>query len=82
VTCEIVFWRGYRKARFYACTLDHAGELVALAESPAFRSPGKDIPDRADGAVEAHEALTELLLSDGWQLARRGPGWYQATFSR
>lgn len=82
ITCEIVFWRGYRKARFYACVFDEAGEPLALAESPEFRSPGKDFPDQTDATVAAHDALTESLLAEGWELVRRGPGWYQAKFRR
>ncbi len=82
IACEIVFWRGYRQARFYACVLDKAGEPLAVAESPAFRSPGTNTPDRTDATVAAHDALTEALLSDGWELVRKGPGWYHATFRR
>lgn len=82
VTCQVVFWRGYRKARFYACIFDDAGEPLALAESPAFRSPGKDVPERTEASVAAHDGLTALLLADGWELVRKGPGWYQATFRR
>jgi hypothetical protein len=82
VTCEIVFWRGYRKARFYACVFDQAGERLALAESPEFRSPGKDFPDQTESTVAAHDRLTEQLLAEGWELLRKGPGWYQAKFRR
>ena len=82
LTCEIVFWRGYRQARFYACVLEETGEPLAVAESPAFRSPGTSMPDRTEATVAAHDALTEALLSDGWELVRKGPGWYQAKFRR
>ena len=80
MTCEIVFWRGYRKARFYACVFDDGGKPLALAESPEFRSSGKDFPDQTESTVAAHDRLTEQLLAEGWELIRKGPGWYQATF--
>lgn len=80
LTCEIVFWRGYRQARFYACVLEESGEPLAVAESPAFRSPGTNIPDRTEATVAAHDTLTDALLNDGWELVRKGPGWYQAKF--
>lgn len=81
-TCQIVFWRGYRKARFYACVFDEADEPFAFAESPAFKAPRTPLPDATEQAVAAHDALTESLSQEGWDLVAKGPGWYDATFRR
>lgn len=82
VTCQIVFWRGYRKARFYACVFDDSDQPFALVESPAFRAPRTPFPDQTERAVAAHDALTDLLIREGWTVVLKGPGWYEATFGR
>jgi hypothetical protein len=79
-TCEIAFWRGYRKGAFYARTYLE-GEEVAVAESPAFRPIG-DEPDRTDEAEAAYEALCEALAEAGWHRVGAGTDWYGGTFRR
>jgi hypothetical protein len=80
-TCVIDFWRGYRKAVFYARTVD-AGEELAVAESPKFRPRGNGTPDRTDEAAAAHAALVARLEAEGWRRARGGSAWYDVTFAR
>jgi hypothetical protein len=83
LTCQIVYWRGYRKSAFYARAFDKEGYEVALAESPVFKTRGKDGPDRTDDeAIAAHQALVAQLTSDGWELAGGGSTWFDQTLRR
>lgn len=81
LTCRVEFWRGYRKAAFYARTLD-GSEEVAVAESPLFRARGNGVPDRTDEAAAAYAALVERLQDDGWRRVATGSAWFDATFAR
>ena len=80
-TCKIEFWRGYRKAAFYARTVD-GGEELAVAESPMFRARGNGVPDRTDEAAAAYAALVERLEAEGWRRVSHGADWFDATFAR
>jgi hypothetical protein len=80
-TCQISFWRGYRKAAFYA-GMFYEGEDVAVAESPHFRAHGNGLPDPTPEAEEAYDALRERLEADGWTLARAGDTWFDHVFER
>jgi hypothetical protein len=80
LTCEVIFWRGYWKAKFYACTRNEFGEQLAIAESPFFRPHSKTNPERTDSAVRAHDELSSTLIESGWECVRTGPAWYQARF--
>jgi hypothetical protein len=80
--CEIVFWRGYRKAAFYARIFDEAGEALAVAESPFFRFSGNGIPDATAESESAYEDLVERLEHDGWESLDHGSTWYGHFFRR
>ena len=82
--CEILVWRGYAKARFYA-RLDiesHEGDEFAVAESPTFRFRGNGTPDDTDAAHEAHEALVNRLIDKGWEPEDTTGPWYAVRFRR
>jgi hypothetical protein len=79
-TCDILFWRGYRKAAFYGRTFDEAGEPVAVAESPFFRPEGNGAPHPTDAAKAAYEALRSQLAAAGWEPVSSGGDWYEETF--
>jgi hypothetical protein len=82
-TCEIVWWRGYVKSGFYAV---HSSSTDDVSEeplaSPLFRTKRGQPPAEAGEAREAHRALVERLLTEGWEIRRRGSTWYSQTFVR
>jgi hypothetical protein len=78
-TCEISFWRGYRKGAFYARTYD-GEEEVAVGESPLFRPHGNGLPEPTLEAEDAYNALCEQLEREGWTLVETGETWFDATF--
>jgi hypothetical protein len=80
--CEIVFWRGYRKAAFYARIFDEADEPLAVAESSFFRYSGNGIPDATAEAESAYDELVERLEQDGWESVDQGTTWYGDVFRR
>lgn len=80
--CAIRFWRGYRKANFYACVFTDDGEPLAVAESPLFRARGTGIPDKTDEAVAAYDALCKKLEDNGWQRASPGKTWFGDVFTQ
>lgn len=82
LTCQIAYWRGYRKSAFYARAFDEEGYEVAVAESPLFKTQGKGTPDRTEDAVAAHKALLAQLSSDGWELQGGGDTWFGKTLRR
>lgn len=82
LTCDIVFWRGYRKAAFYARVFDETGEPLAVAESAFFRSHGNGSPERTGEAEAAYNDLRARLIRDGWQPVGAGGAWYEETFRR
>src|SRR5689334_13774467 len=77
--CVVEVWRGYTTASFIARIGD---ELVA--ESPSFRSRGKQAPAETPAAQSALEALTAALLETGWSAApdNGGPAWFELAFDR
>jgi hypothetical protein len=79
-TCDIVFWRGYRKAAFFGRTFDETGEAVAVAESPFFRPQGNGAPDPTEAAKAAYEALRSQLIAGGWEPVAAGDDWFDETF--
>jgi hypothetical protein len=79
-TCDILFWRGYRKAAFYGRTFDETGEAVAVAESPFFRPQGNGAPDPTEAAKAAYEALRSQLIVAGWEPVTAGDDWFDETF--
>jgi hypothetical protein len=81
--CEILVWRGYAKARFYArLDIEHEGEEFAVAESPTFRFRGNGTPDDTSAAHEAHEALVSRLIDKGWEPEEATGPWYALRFRR
>ena len=78
-TCDILFWRGYRKAAFYARTFDETGD-VAVAESPFFRPQGNGKPEPTEAAKAAYEALRSELIALGWEPVAAGDDWFDETF--
>jgi hypothetical protein len=80
LTCKIAFWRGYRKAAFYAQIPDLSGEHLAVAESPLFRAEGNGIPERTDQAQAAYNHVREELLRAGWEPLAGGRYWFEETF--
>jgi hypothetical protein len=81
LTCEISFWRGYRKSAFFART--HVdGETVAVAESPLFRARGNGLPDESGEALAAYEALREKLERQGWEPSGSRGTWFGQVFRR
>jgi hypothetical protein len=77
--CLIELWRGYTTASFIARTED---ELVA--ESPSFRSRGRQAPAQSDATTEALSALTSELVLTGWSAAPDdgGDNWFDLAFLR
>jgi hypothetical protein len=80
--CEIRFWRGYRKANFYACVFSVDGETLAVAESPFFRARGGGMPEQTEEAVAAYDALRQRLEQSGWEHAASGRTWFGDVYSR
>jgi hypothetical protein len=78
--CDVFFWRGYRKAAFYACVFDETGEAVAVAESPPFRPRGNGAPEPTEAAKAAYEALRSELIEAGWEPLANGGDWYENSF--
>jgi hypothetical protein len=79
-TCDILFWRGYRKAAFYGRTFDETGEAVAVGESPFFRPQGNGAPDPTEAAKAAYEVLRSQLIAAGWEPVAAGDDWFDETF--
>jgi hypothetical protein len=82
LTCEILFWRGYRKATFYARIFSLDGEPLALAQSSEFRARGNGIPEQTEEAVAAYEELRARLEQWGWQHVGSGRAWFGDVFTR
>jgi len=79
-TCELRWWRGYVKSRFYAVAIEADGSRATIAQSPDFSwrhgSPPTEIPE----AVAALEAVVEAVRRAGWTAAGRGDAWYELRF--
>jgi hypothetical protein len=82
LTCVISYWRGYRKAAFYARAFDEDGHELVLTESEEFKAKGNGIPDPTEQAIEAHEALIDQLRRDGWEPVDRDETWFGQTLRR
>jgi hypothetical protein len=82
LTCEIVFWRGYREATFYARIFSDDGEPLAVAQSPAFRARGNGTPEETDEAIAAYQALREQLELTGWDRVADGDAWFGGVYGR
>jgi hypothetical protein len=79
-TCDILFWRGYRKAAFFGRTFDETGEALAVAESPFFKPQGNGTPEPTEAARAAYEALRSELIAAGWEPVAAGDDWFAETF--
>jgi hypothetical protein len=82
LTCVISYWRGYRKAAFYARAFDEDGHELVLTESAEFKARGNGLPDPTEQAVAAHEELVAQLRRDGWEPVDRDNTWFGQTFRR
>lgn len=82
LTCEILFWRGYRKATFYARIFSVDGEPLALAQSSEFRARGNGTPEQTEEAVAAYQELRARLEQWGWRHAGSGDAWFGDVFTR
>jgi hypothetical protein len=82
LTCEIVFWRGYREATFYARIFSDDGEPLAVAQSPSFRARGNGTPEETDEAIAAYQALREQLELTGWDRVADGDAWFGGVYGR
>jgi hypothetical protein len=77
--CEVVWWRGYVKSRFYAC--DDDGEIVAA--SPYFRwRRGSPPPESKRRARRAFDRLYEQLAEEGWRPYGQGASWFSVFLER
>jgi uncharacterized protein len=77
--CEIVCWRGYFKADFYA---RQVGSDDEIERSPMFRWRHDDPPPREGKFLAAHERLVSRLVNDGWQPLGEARPWYAQRFRR
>jgi hypothetical protein len=82
LTCEILLWRGYRKATFYARIFSDDGEPLALAQSSEFRARGNGTPEQTEEAVAAYQELRARLEQWGWQHVGSGRAWFDDVFTR
>jgi hypothetical protein len=82
LACEILFWRGYRKATFYARIFSDDGEPLALAQSSEFRARGNGTPEQTEEALAAYQELRARLEQWGWRHAGSGDAWFGDVFTR
>jgi hypothetical protein len=82
LTCVISYWRGYRKATFYARAFDEDGHELVLTESAEFKARGNGLPEPTEQAIAAHEELIAQLRRDGWEPVDRDDTWFGHTFRR
>jgi hypothetical protein len=76
--CEIVWWRGYVRSQFVACTADDPPRVVA--ESPLFAWRRSEEPPESGDALAAHQELLDRLAALGWEPEGVGPSWFQGSF--
>jgi hypothetical protein len=84
--CEVRWWRGYVRSRFYAEVEAPEGYSI-LAESPMFRWRGQDPPAQEGEVAAAHDALVGELMRLGWVIDEPGPDdepalWYEIRLRR
>ncbi len=79
ITCEIAYWRGYVRSKFYARLV--AGDDGAIATSPLMRSHSP-VPEQTEECLEAYNVLVNGLLEDGWVPSGQGADWFSARFAR
>lgn len=77
--CEIAWWRGYVKSQFYVQSSSPLDEVLA---SRLFRFRGREEPEQAGAAADAHRALVEDLIAAGWVPDGRGERWFSERFRR
>jgi hypothetical protein len=80
VRCQVRWWRGYVRSRFYAVVTDGDGAETTVAQSPDFPWRRGTPPTETPDAVAALEALAEVLRRSGWSAAGRGDAWYALRF--
>jgi hypothetical protein len=79
--CRIALWRGYVTSLFYATVATPEGEERVVATSPEFRW-WKTLPppEESSDVRNAHRALVEQLLADGWVSNGQGREWFALRF--
>ena len=80
VRCQVRWWRGYVRSRFYAVVTDGDGAGTTVGQSPDFPWRRGTPPTETPDAVAALEALAEVLRRSGWSAAGRGDAWYALRF--
>ena len=81
-TCEVVWWRGYRRSVFAAVALDSDGFPYDVARSPDFKWKRREAPPRETKTLAARDDLTQTLVAAGGKEIAPGEGWYGAHFRR
>ena len=81
-TCEVVWWRGYRRSVFAAVAFAADGFPYDVARSPDFKWKRREAPPREAKTLAARDDLTRTLVAAGWEEIARGEGWYGARFRR
>ena len=66
-TCEIVWWRGYRRSDFYALAFSPDGEPLVVGRSRDFHWRRNEPPPPTFDIVAAREELVQTLIDDGWE---------------
>lgn len=84
--CQIEHWASRSASGalsdFYALAGRPGGESYVAAVSQPFKWGRSDPPGEVGETADAHEALVDLLLAEGWEPAGRGAAWYQRRFRR
>ncbi|HEX2046109.1 MAG TPA: hypothetical protein VHF23_10815, partial [Gaiellaceae bacterium] len=84
--CQIEYWPSRSASGalsdFYALALRPGGESYVAAVSQPFRWGRNEPPGESGEKADAHAALVELLLGEGWEPAGSAEAWYQQRFRR
>ena len=81
-TCEIVWWRGYRRSLFTAIRADADEFSESVASSPNFKWHRPEEPPQNEETTAAHRQLIEKLHALGWDPAAPGESWYGGRYRR
>jgi hypothetical protein len=80
--CEVVWWRGYLKSRFYAVARRAGEEPVPVGASGFFRWRRSSPPPGEGAIAQEHDGLMARLRADGWVQIGRGARWYDEVLER